>query len=784
MTGRTHDWNLYYTVLMKFHAFLWAGLLTLLITGWWPGQTKAATNQALLLQLDHDENGGQLLSLHAEKVPFMEVLSAIQERTAIDIRVWQTIVEPVSLSLERIPVQQCMQKLCSNLATVFCVDPETGQYRIVGLDVLPAALHPSAMKTLRIDPPATRPQATSPPPAAPQALPNDDSAFPLQRASPPPASIPGELLIRFAPETPIQKQRSLHAFIGSRVLERLPSLNIVRVKLPDSLSEVEAIRLYLASGIVERAVKHALRYIQTTVPDDPKFSTQLMPQSIGLPRSWDLTQGAEEVIVAVIDTGMDTLHPDLQANIWINEQERLGEMGVDDDRNGYVDDITGYDFADDNGDVSDVDGHGTHVAGIIGARGNNTLGVSGVNWRVRIMPLKVQGDESGSILEVDVIEALEYALDQGASIINCSFGGEQFNELERDAFLRIQEAKGLAVCAAGNSGLNIDLAGNALYPASYDLQGIIAVAAGDSDATGQTILADFSNYGPTSVDLMAPGASILSTAISGQSTHASVQHPLQQIPAQGLFFAGTTDQEGRSGQLVDCGYAYEEEIPQAVARNIALIQRGGLQDDVLYFFEKLENVQHKGAVAAIIANNASGNFNGTLIHPYEWIPAVSISRADGNSLKALIGQEVRVINHPQPGSDRYTLLNGTSMAVAVVSGAFGLLQAWRPDMTPLNLKQPLLEAVDPVMNAQSWLNSGGRLNVAAALADLVLPGDLNLKGGLGLEDAVFGLELLTCVRGAVDRPRFFADVNKDGRIDVRDVQYVLRTVLEFKRHEQ
>jgi subtilisin family serine protease len=221
-------------------------------------------------------------------------------------------------------------------------------------------------------------------------------------------------------------------------------------------------------------------------------------------QAWDVATGSTNVIVAVIDSGVDYTHPDLAGNMWVNQAELNGIPGVDDDGNGCVDDIYGYDFCNSDPDPMDDHFHGTHVAGTIGAVGNNGIGVVGVCWNVRIMALKFLS-ESGSGADSDAIECIYYAAQNGARILNNSWGGGGFSQAVMDAISAANSAGVLFVAAAGNSAGNNDQ--NPEYPASYNVPNVIAVAATGSHDE----LASFSCYGVTSVDLGAPGMDILST---------------------------------------------------------------------------------------------------------------------------------------------------------------------------------------------------------------------------------------------------------------------------------
>ena len=267
----------------------------------------------------------------------------------------------------------------------------------------------------------------------------------------------------------------------------------------------------------------------TIAPNDPTFSQLWGLNNVGqsggvanadinAPEAWNTTTGSRTVVVAVIDTGIDYTHPDLAANAWHNPGEVAGD-GIDNDGNGYVDDVYGWDFANNDSNPMDDNGHGTHVSGTIGAVGNNGVGVAGVNWQVSIMGLKfLSGAGSGSTS--GAIAAINYATrmrrDFGINIVasNNSWGGGGFSTSLRDAIEAGGRAGILFVAAAGNEAGNNDGA-TLSYPASYTSESIISVAATDRTNT----LASFSNYGATSVDLAAPGVSILST--TPNNTYAS-----------------------------------------------------------------------------------------------------------------------------------------------------------------------------------------------------------------------------------------------------------------------
>ncbi|MHC5062036.1 MAG: S8 family serine peptidase [Planctomycetota bacterium] len=338
---------------------------------------------------------------------------------------------------------------------------------------------------------------------------------------------PGELIVRFAPkgDRKFRTKGELNAVLakmGAGTIKHSYKLvsGLAVVKLPPGATVENNLARFRSRKEILYAYPNRRIKAVASVPNDTRFDEQWALDNIGqsggtesadisAPEAWDFTTGSSDIIVAVIDTGVDYNHPDLADNMWVNEAELNGETDVDDDENGYVDDVYGYDFASDTGwDPDPYDefdneiGHGTQCAGVIGAIGNNDEGVAGVCWDVKIMAVKWL-DYQGFGYDSDAIKAIEYAVQMGAKVLNNSWTYPISESLE-DAIEGVHEAGVLFVVAAGNSGQP-----RAAFPARCDIENIISVMATDNnDERSIWPYGYSSNWGAISVDLAAPGGSI------------------------------------------------------------------------------------------------------------------------------------------------------------------------------------------------------------------------------------------------------------------------------------
>jgi len=312
------------------------------------------------------------------------------------------------------------------------------------------------------------------------------------------------------------KASALQEFAPQEILIKLKqSDKIYKIKLQDN-NLIEWQKIILKMDQVEWAEPNYLFKI-SYLPNDTYYDEQWYLNKIGATQAWDLVKGGnEDIIIAILDTGVDINHPDLNKNIWVNSKEIKAD-GIDNDNNGYIDDVNGWDFVrevpdpkpkfDETYNEGGIH-HGTLVAGIAASVGDNSEGVIGVAWQTKIMPLRVLNSEGTGSVE-DVIQAVKYAVDNGAKIINLSFVGTSKSYFLSEALKQVWQKGTIIVAAAGNEtiGLPVDLDENPNYPICLDEDEenfIIGVAATDKDDKK----AVFSDYGSACVDVSAPGTRI------------------------------------------------------------------------------------------------------------------------------------------------------------------------------------------------------------------------------------------------------------------------------------
>ena len=320
----------------------------------------------------------------------------------------------------------------------------------------------------------------------PAAAASGASERPIAKASPTFRAVPGELIVGFENHVSARGQRRALTKAVVLAKERFSRIDAALISVPrGELAETLArLRADPRVRYVER--NYRIRAADHASPNDPSFHLQWGLDNFGqtikgfpgtpdadidVEEAWTVSHGSADVVVGILDTGLDLTHPDLAANVWINPGENCSGCrtdGLDNDGNGYVDDWRGWDFVNNDNNPNDDHGHGTHVAGIIGAVGNNCNGVSGVDWDVELMPLKFL-NAAGSGTTAD-------ATANGADLTNNSWADAPFSQAMLDAINQADAAGSLFVAAAGNDSLDRDTYTD--YPASYDAPNILVTAAG------------------------------------------------------------------------------------------------------------------------------------------------------------------------------------------------------------------------------------------------------------------------------------------------------------------
>ncbi|WHY65105.1 S8 family serine peptidase [Neobacillus sp. SuZ13] len=394
----------------------------------------------------------------------------------------------------------------------------------------------------------------------------------------------GELIIKYKKKVTSGEISTLQKKFSLKSTKKIKSLNAEVVKIPSGQSMSDYISSLKKDSTIE-SVQPNYKYNPSDINNTPNYYDQLWgldnkgqaikeinglaDKDVDAPEGWDkFSSTLPEVVVGVIDTGVDINHPDLKGKIWTNTKEIPGN-NIDDDHNGYIDDIHGWDFYNDDNTVYDAlegDEHGTHVSGTIaaaseGANISENKGVIGVAPNVKILPIKFLGPDGGTT--ADAIEAIAYAKSMGVKITNNSWGGEEYDPLLEEA---IANSGSLFVAAAGNDGMDNDEGG--AYPASFESANILAVAAVDNKGK----LAPFSNYGYNAVDVAAPGVDILST--------------VPKFPLDELTKALNIDKPGASAQTT--GDNYKAIFDGIGYEKISETQRQDAFDKALSYLELID----------------------------------------------------------------------------------------------------------------------------------------------------------------------------------------------------
>ncbi len=324
--------------------------------------------------------------------------------------------------------------------------------------------------------------------------------------------VPGEYIVKLNQNALIMNSQDLEKSLNAKIKSMIHGTQFVVVKMPLVQTLESSIAQISKNSFVEYAEPNFIYKTQST-PNDPLFkdlwgmkNTTNSGIDISAEAAWNIATDSRDIVVAVIDTGIDHNHPDLKSNMWVNQKEQDGVSGVDDDGNGIIDDIHGANFTtgDGNGNSFDDHSHGTHCAGTIGGSGNNGVGVAGVAWKTKLMGVKFLSSSGSGTLE-GAVKAIKYAVDNGANVLSNSWGGGGYSEALKEVIEYSAQKGTIFIAAAGNSSANND--STDAYPANYDVPNVMSVAAVSSSGS----LASFSSYGKRKVHLAAPGVNVLST---------------------------------------------------------------------------------------------------------------------------------------------------------------------------------------------------------------------------------------------------------------------------------
>jgi len=536
-------------------------------------------------------------------------------------------------------------------------------------------------------------------------------------------SVADEVLVRFKPEARKDGMvvsniaAAAHAKEGATVIEEfkgVPGLQLV--KLPEGVAVPDAVKLYQQNPNVLYAEPNYLRY-KSAIPNDPYFSqlwglhntgqkvngvTGTPGADINAPAAWDITTGSNDVIVAVLDTGVDYNVPDLHDNI-----------------------VNGWDFATHSNDPMDRDGHGTKVAGVIAAVGNNSIGVTGVMWKAKIMPLRVLGSNGGTVS--DEIEAIHYADKHGAHVINMSYGNYRTSsQAEKDA---IDASPAIFVCSAGNGGNNNDQ--NPFYPASYPSDNIISVAATDQNDA----LTSNSNYGPISVQVAAPGKNVNSTwlplelawlRLFRNFTEWDVQAPWSITNNNNVSFAMVSSP---GSSIINSSITLKNPLDLTGKFGAYLgyyVWLNTSKKDDYFYVQVSSDGTHWDYIDGWWGHSNGFILHGVSISNYDNYPYLKIRfglKTDGEADPSSVFLDLVAIMAFDPSSHKesYWMSSGTSYAAAYVSGLAGLVKATNPSLTNLQIKDTILKNVDVKSSLSGKISTGGRINAGKTLSCIASP---------------------------------------------------------------
>jgi len=554
------------------------------------------------------------------------------------------------------------------------------------------------------------------------------------------SAVEGEVVVRFAANSSAAERRDVLTSLDATRSQSLgiPGLQLLKLHSGDVDSAIASLEqqedvLYSEPNYI---------YEMSGVPNDPDFIKLWGMRNTGqtvngvagtadadidAPEAWDIETGSSSVVVAVVDTGVTHNHPDLAPNMWSNPGETPGN-GTDDDGNGFTDDTRGWDFVASDNDPFDLNLHGTHVAGTIGAKGNNNTGVAGVNWDVSLMALRVLNN-AGSGTNAGITAAFNYAGDNGADVVNASLGGGGFSQAMLDSMTGAPNT--LFVVAAGNADSNNDA--TPTFPCNYTAANNICVAATDANDA----IASFSNFGANSVDLAAPGTSIFSSL-------PNFEAQFSESFSDGAGWTGrwTTGGTNNTWGLQGAALADSPNVNYLDNTNSHVRMTTGenltgmkgckldyslnlatqLNSDFLLFDTSINGTVFTQVAGAGWSGSTGGQFFdfstplGNLDNQAQAHVGFRLqSNASITGAGAVLDNIQLLCIEPGFDGDEYGFLNGTSMATPHVAGAAALLLAADPSLSVAQLRSALLDNVDTKAGLSGLMVTGGRLNLDKAL---------------------------------------------------------------------
>jgi len=546
--------------------------------------------------------------------------------------------------------------------------------------------------------------------------------------------------------------------IGVKSIKKIGnSSQFFLIKLDKEVETLESAKSKLMKlPEVEYVEPNYIYKLQGTVPNDFYNFDLWALQKIQAPQAWDIATGSNEVIVAVIDSGVDYTHEDLAPNMWINKRE-IPDNGIDDDGNGYVDDVygiaPGYSQVVKNikiSDPMDVHGHGTHVAGIIGAVGNNEKGIVGVNWNVKILSCMAALPLIGSLSLANTLECYEYIASlkyrgENIKVINASYGGP-YSYAEFSAIQRLRDRGILLVAAAGNNGKNNDV--SPLYPCNYNLDNIICVASTDRNDN----LSWFSNYGNSTVHVAAPGEQIY-------STYPITYENFNPSNCNNIFFDNFESGTGNwyfgppAGLSTKYSLSPNNSITESVSGNypdnatILIISKPFYmllyyRNQKIFGYFSFRAYLQPGDIGAVFFGADDFNklfipwiMDGNIINLLKWRDKwVSLSFYIPKDLRKDTSQLMLALISDDDGltddgiywdnigicavswsTNKYASMSGTSMATPFVSGLAALIWSKEPNLSYLDVKNRILSTVDVLPQLSRKVKTSGRINAYRAL---------------------------------------------------------------------